>query len=295
MHLGSMPASVRAAIDRFGDSHRTGPADHPQRPVRRRDAPQRHHARGAGPRRRCARRLGRQPGAPRRRRRRRARFDPGRRDRDPPRRTAAPAGAAHRRGARGAVRQLADAGRALGRSRRAGRRERGRCRAARVDHRHRARRATRCSSTPSAACAPRCRDMPDGSWTATDVLDSTGPGQPPATHHRARDDRRRRHHVRLHRHGRTTAGQRQRGRGGHDVGGVVRAAVGHGSDDSRERRRAASAACRRAARARSSPREPPVAVGAGNVEVSQRIADVCLARARVGGARSSRRRRRRGR
>ena len=43
-----------------------------------------------------------------------------------------------------------------------------------------------------------------------------------------------------------------------------------------ERRRAAPGARARAARARSSPRGCPVAVGAGNVEVSQRVADVCL-------------------
>ena len=44
------------------------------------------------------------------------------------------------------------------------------------------------------------RDMPDGTWTATDVLDSTGPGEPAGDHRGARHDRWRRDHVRLQRH-----------------------------------------------------------------------------------------------
>ena len=58
VHLGSMPASVRAAIDAFGDTLRPGRPGHPQRPVRRRHPPQRHHPRRPVLRRRPARRAG---------------------------------------------------------------------------------------------------------------------------------------------------------------------------------------------------------------------------------------------
>ena len=83
VHLGSMPASVRAAIDAFGD--RIEPGEH----VILNDP----FAGGTHlndvtlvaplPPRRPAGRLGRQPGPPRRRRRRRARLDARRRRRDP--------------------------------------------------------------------------------------------------------------------------------------------------------------------------------------------------------------------
>ena len=101
VHLGSMPASVRAAIDAYGGW--LEPGDHVvrQRPVRRRHPPQRHHRGHARVRRRArARRLGGQPRAPRRRRRRRARLDPRRRHRDPAGGPAHPADALHRGAAR---------------------------------------------------------------------------------------------------------------------------------------------------------------------------------------------------
>ena len=62
-------------------------------------------------------------------------------------------------------------------------------------------RSTRSSTTASGACAPRCVTLPDGRWRAEDVLDSTGP-RPEQQHpapDRARDrHRRRRGDVRLH-------------------------------------------------------------------------------------------------
>ena len=58
--------------------------------------------------------------------------------------------------------------------------------------------------------------------------------------------------------------------------GRVRDPHGDRSDAPRERRRDAAGADRRARRDRWSRAVPPVAVGAGNVEVSQRVADVCL-------------------
>ena len=122
--------------------------------------------------------------------------------------------------------------------------------------------------------------LPDGTWTFEDVLDSTGSApdqQRPATHRRSRspstgdeitfdftgtDPQARR--------------QRQRGRGGDRVVGRVRPALRDRSDHPGQRRRAAPGARDRARRAPSWRRSSPPPVGAGNVEVSQRVADVCL-------------------
>ena len=136
--------------------------------------------------------------------------------------------------------------------------------------------------------------VPDGAWTFEDVLDSCGPRpeqQRPARIVVTRHDRRATTvTVRLHRHRRAAAGQRQRRRGGHGERGVVRPAVGDRPDDPGQRRRAAPG--RRWSRPPGTvvAARPPAAVGAGNVEVSQRVADVCLgalaqAAARPGGRR----------
>ena len=95
VHLGSMPASVRAAIDAFGDRIEPGRPDRAQRPVRGRHAPERRHARRAVLRRRRARRLGREPRPPRRPRRHGAGLDAAGRDRDPAGGPAHPARPAH--------------------------------------------------------------------------------------------------------------------------------------------------------------------------------------------------------
>ena len=71
------------------------------------------------------------------------------------------------------------------------------------------------------------------------------------------------------------AGQRQRGRGGDGVGGGVRPAVGRRPDHPRQRRRHAPGTVLAPAGSIVAAR-PPAAVGAGNVEVSQRVADVCF-------------------
>ena len=139
--------------------------------------------------------------------------------------------------------------------------------------------------------------LPDGAWTF-DRRASTrfGPGadqQDPTAIAVAVTHRRRRDHVRLHRHRRAARRQRQRGRGGDGQRGRVRAAVG----DSTRRSRPTAARCGRctviAPAGTIVAARPPAAVGAGNVEVSQRVADVCLgalaqARARTGSARRRR-------
>ena len=140
-------------------------------------------------------------------------------------------------------------------------------------------RSTRSSTTASAGCAPRCARCPTARGEFDDVLDSTGGAERQRARRASRvavtvagDDG----HVRLHRHRRAAAGHGERGRSGDGQRGRVRAP--HRSPIRRSRPTAAR--CGRCAssrrRARSSPRSPPVAVGAGNVEVSQRVADVCL-------------------
>ena len=138
VHLGSMPASVAAAIEAFGATALApGRPGRPQRPLRRRHPPQRPHPGGAVLPRRPPGRMGRQPGPPRRRGRDGAGLDPGRRHRDLPGGPAHPAGAAHRRGRGDPVRQLPHARRAPGRPRRPAGRQRGRGRAAGRPRRHR--------------------------------------------------------------------------------------------------------------------------------------------------------------
>ena len=296
VHLGSMPAAVARRHRRRSAAASAGRPDRAQRPVRRRHAPQRRHARRPVLRRRRARRLGGEPGAPRRPRRDGARFDAAGRDRDLPGRAADPAGPPRRRGGRGARGELAHARpsgaatstRSVGANRLGVERMRAswtRC--------GRAGRSTRSSTTANGACAPRSRRCPTGSGSSRTCSTPTGP--------RPHSSRRRGSRSTLSVDGDDAtfdftgtdaqrAGQRERGRGGDRERGRVRAARRDRSDDPGERRRDAAGARDRADPARSSPRVAPVAVGAGNVEVSQRVADVCLRRARAGRARPRRRR-----
>jgi N-methylhydantoinase B/oxoprolinase/acetone carboxylase alpha subunit/GrpB-like predicted nucleotidyltransferase (UPF0157 family) len=117
--------------------------------------------------------------------------------------------------------------------------------------------------------------MPDGSWSASDVLDSTGPGQPPATIV-----------VTV-----TIAGDSitfdfagtdaQRAGNVNAVEAVTVSCVAFALRSVTDPTIPASGGALRPLRV-IAPRgsivgaTPPVAVGAGNVEVSQRIADVCL-------------------
>ena len=92
-------------------------------------------------------------------------------------------------------------------------------------------------------------------------------------------------HLRLHRHRPPAGGQRQRRRGRHRQRRRVRPALGH-----RPRRCPANGGALRpvtvvAPSGTLVAARPPAAVGAGNVEVSQRVADVCLARPGPGRAR----------
>ena len=85
-------------------------------------------------------------------------------------------------------------------------------------------------------------DIPDGTWSFEDVLDSCRPDARPAAPGQGRRDphhRGRHGHVRLHRHRPPAARQRQRGRGGHRQRGVVRPAVRHRPDHPGQRRRPA--------------------------------------------------------
>ena len=77
VHLGAMPAAVAAVRDR---DHADGRLVGPQRPLRRRHPPARHHGRHARLPRRRAARLRRRARPPRRRRRARAGLDAGRLD-----------------------------------------------------------------------------------------------------------------------------------------------------------------------------------------------------------------------
>ena len=136
VHLGSMPASVAAAIAAVGDPGDRR-ADRAQRSVRRRHPPQRRDRGRARAPRRNARRLGGEPGAPCRHRRRGAGIDSGRRHPhrrggDPP-----PAGAADARSPRRVPRRVRAPRRAGRRPRRPGRREPARCRTLRRGSRRR--------------------------------------------------------------------------------------------------------------------------------------------------------------
>ena len=280
VHLGSMPASVRAAIDAFAGEPRAGRPDHPQRSVRRRHAPQRHHARrallssatgwsGGPPTGRttptsAARRPVRSPPTPREIYQEGLRIPPVRLD---------------RRRCGDAARRLAHAGRARRRSRRAGRGQRPRRRAAaRRSPDAPFARGARLRRAPHARrAAPRC---PTARGRFEDVLDSTGPTpdqQTPGAHRRsllAIDGRPR--HVRLHRH-RRAARRATSTRSRRSPSARSRSPCARSIDPTIPANGGAlrPVTCSRR-RARSSPRSRPAAVGAGNVEVSQRVADVCL-------------------
>jgi N-methylhydantoinase B/oxoprolinase/acetone carboxylase alpha subunit len=132
-------------------------------------------------------------------------------------------------------------------------------------------------------------DMPDGSWTATDVLDSTGPGQPSAIIA-----------VRVAIEGGDitfdfSGTDEQRAGNVNAVAAVTTSAVSFSLRSVTDPTIPASGGALRPLHVVAPPGSivaavPPVAVGAGNVEVSQRIADVCLralanaAPARVGAA-----------
>jgi GrpB-like predicted nucleotidyltransferase (UPF0157 family) len=117
--------------------------------------------------------------------------------------------------------------------------------------------------------------MPDGSWWATDVLDSTGPGQPPATIA-----------VEVTIAGDTitfdfTGTDAQRAGNVNAVEAVTVSCVAFALRSVTDPTIPASGGAFRPLRVIAPPGTivaavPPVAVGAGNVEVSQRVADVCL-------------------
>jgi N-methylhydantoinase B/oxoprolinase/acetone carboxylase alpha subunit len=119
------------------------------------------------------------------------------------------------------------------------------------------------------------REMPDGSWRASDVIDSTGPGQPPATIS-----------VEV-----TIDGDEitfdfagtdaQRAGNVNAVEAVTVSCVAFALRSVTDPTIPASGGALRplhviAPRGSIVAATPPVAVGAGNVEVSQRIADVCF-------------------
>ena len=280
VHLGSMPASVRGGdrrLRRRRSARRPGRA---QRPLRRRHPPQRRHAGGAVLRGRPAGRLGGQPGPPRRRGRRRARVDPGRRHRDLPGGPAHPAHAPRRRPAPAAAGQLPHARRAGRRPRRPGRRQR-------------------------ASASSAWRSWPEPARRCAEVVDygerrmRAALGRPARRHVAGRG------RARLDRRRRRPAAPGPGGRGGHGGGRRGHRSTsparprrpGATSTPSRRSRcrpcrspcgrpsippsRPTAAPCGRCGswprRARSWRPAPPAAVGAGNVEVSQRVADVCLA------------------
>ena len=118
-------------------------------------------------------------------------------------------------------------------------------------------------------------EMPDGSWMATDVLDSTGPGHPPATIA-----------VRVTIDGESiafdfTGTDDQRAGNVNAVEAVTMSCVAFALRSVTDATIPASGGALRplhviAPSGSIVAATPPVAVGAGNVEVSQRIADVCL-------------------
>jgi len=118
-------------------------------------------------------------------------------------------------------------------------------------------------------------EMPDGSWRASDVLDSTGPGQPPATVT-----------VTVTIEGETitfdfTGTDAQRAGNVNAVEAVTISCVAFALRSVTDPTIPASGGALRPLRVIAPSGSivaavPPVAVGAGNVEVSQRVADVCL-------------------
>ena len=229
----------------------------------------------------AAGRVGRQPRAPRRRRWRRAGVDARRRDRDRPGGAAAPADAADAGGpARCCSRTRArrPSGR---RSGRAGRRQR---RAA----------STASPRWPDAPfdevlaygerrCGPRSLALPDGEWIAEDVLDSTGAAadqQRPAliAVHRARRRRRDRRST-------SPAPTTQRPGNINAVRAVTVSAVAFALRSVIDPTLPANDGAMAPVRCVTGPAtivdaRYPAAVGAGNVEVSQRVADVRAGRSR---------------
>ncbi len=155
VHLGSMPAAVRAALDACGDARRAGRPDRAERPVRWRHAPERRHARGTLLRRRDDRGVGREPRPSRGPRRDGPGLDASGRDPHRPGRPAHPACRPVRRRRRGDRGQLADAGGAPRRSRRAGGGEPARGRAPRGAGRRAVRRDRRLRRAPHAWRARR--------------------------------------------------------------------------------------------------------------------------------------------
>ena len=118
-------------------------------------------------------------------------------------------------------------------------------------------------------------EMPDGSWSATDVLDSTGPGHPPATICVT---------VTIAGDAITfdfTGTEAQRAGNVNAVEAVTTSCVAFALRSVTDPTIPASGGALRplhviAPRGSLVAAVPPVAVGAGNVEVSQRVADVCL-------------------
>ena len=122
-------------------------------------------------------------------------------------------------------------------------------------------------------------DLPDGRWDFADVLDSTGPRPRPAGRGhdlRRRDHRRRRDHLRLHRHRRPalrgTSTRSRRSRSVRSPSPCGRRSIPTSPAMGGSMRPVTVIAPEGTIVAA----RPPVAVGAGNVEVSQRVADVCL-------------------
>ena len=279
---------------RCGARTRARRPDRRQRSVRGRHASERHHVRRARlRRRRDAARLGREPRAPRRRRRHGAGLAAARRDRDLPGGTAHPAGALDARG-RGARRgRVAHARGAARRSRRAARREPPR----------RRRGCASCRSSP-----PRCStEIVDyGERRARAAIARAARRRVPLRR-RARLDRRagtgasgadlrERHGARRHRSRSTSPAPTRNAPGSvNAVEAVTVSAVVFALRSVVDPDLPANGGVLRPVRVLAPAgsivaARMPVAVGAGNVEVSQRVADVCLgalaqaAPDRVGGA-----------
>ena len=282
VHLGSMPASVRAGDRRRRRGARRRRPDRAQRPVRRRHAPQRHHDGRAGAsstaelvgwvanRAHHADVGGTAPGS----------MPPdatGHRRGGP----AAPAGAAHAEASgacwcassRTPEERRGDLDAQRGRERRSG--------CDRLAAAAPTRRSTRCSTTASGGCGRRSPHLPDGRWTFADVLDSRGPAPGPADADAI--DRRDGHastgdEVTFD----FTGTDAQRPGNVNAVEAVTVSAVAFAIRAVARPDHPCATAARSGRCTSSRPpgtvvaAVPPVAVGAGNVEVSQRVADVCL-------------------
>ena len=140
--------------------------------------------------------------------------------------------------------------------------------------------ATRCVDYGERRMRAALAALPDGTWTFDDVLDSTGPGrdqQRPAPDRASRvtvdgDEV----DVRLHRHRRRSAPGNVNA-----VEAVTVSAVAFALRSAVDPTIPANGGALRPVRSSRPPgtivaARPPAAVGAGNVEVSQRVADVCL-------------------